>query len=92
MNDLPLAWRALVLVGAVAVIGGTIIFYVRKVREITNSNLPPEERKKWLRRVMLLRGMGWIQWEQYRRKHGVTSRGQHPEDEGLNSAPPPGSD
>jgi hypothetical protein len=42
--------------------------------------------------VLLLRGIGWIQWEQFRREHGATTRTGDPERDGLNDAPPPGSD
>jgi hypothetical protein len=92
MNDLPAFVRALVIVVVVIAGGVNIYFYARTLRQVSKSDLSPGERKKWLRRVLLLRGIGWVQWEQFRRKHGVTSRGQEPEDEGLNSAPPPGSE
>jgi hypothetical protein len=92
MSDFPAVARVVFLAVVVVGAGLAIFFYARTLREIQQSDLDPAERKKWLRRVLLLRGIGWIQWEQYRRKHGVTSRSGNHEHEGLNDAPPPGSD
>ena len=92
MNDPQTIWRVLLLVVAVAGAGVAIFFYYRTLRDIERSNLPPDERRKWKRRVIFLRGIGWAQWEQYRRKHNVRLRTTEPEDEGLDDAPPPGAD
>jgi hypothetical protein len=92
MDDIRLVWRVLLLVIAAIGIGVAIFRYTRVLKEIQKSDLDPAERKKWLRRVLLLRGIGWIQWEQFRREHGATTRTGDPERDGLNDAPPPGSD
>jgi hypothetical protein len=90
MNDLPMAWRVMFLVVALAGAGVAIFFYARTLNEIRNSDLDPAERKKWLRRVLFLRGIGWMQWNQYKQKHGVKPRNPDPTSDGLNDAPPPG--
>jgi hypothetical protein len=92
MKDLPAVARVAFLVVVAVGAGLAIFFYARTLREIQQSDLDPAERKMWLRRVLLLRGIGWMQWEQYRRKHGVRMRTSDPEHEGLNDAPPPGAE
>jgi hypothetical protein len=92
MGELHGAARVLIVAVAVGAGGVSLFFWVRALKQIANSDLDPEERKKWRRRVLLTRGIGLIQWEQYRRKREACSRPRQPEDEGLNDAPPPGSD
>ena len=92
MGDFYVPVRVLLIALVLGASGLSFFFWIRALRQIDNSGLDPEERKKWRRRVIMLRGMGLIQWEQYRRKHGLTSRTRKSDPEGLNDAPPPGSD
>ena len=92
MGDLHVPVRVLLIAAVVVASGVNLFFWIRALRQIENSDLNPEERKKWRRRVLMFRGIGLIQWEQFRRKRDVSSRPRQLEHEGLNDAPPPGSD
>jgi hypothetical protein len=92
MGNLHVPMRVLFIAVVVAASGVNLFFWIRALKQIANSDLDPEERKKWRRRVLMFRGIGLIQWEQYRRKREACSRPRQLENEGLNDAPPPGSD
>jgi hypothetical protein len=92
MGNLHGPMRVLFIAVVLAASGVGLFFWFRALRQIANSGLDPEERAKWRRRVLLTRGIGLFQWEQFRRKLEAGSKSGRPEDEGLNDAPPPGSD
>jgi hypothetical protein len=91
MGNLHVIVRILFIAVVVAASGVSLFFWFRALRQIANSGLDPEERRKWRQRVLVYRGIGLIQWERHRRKLEASTSPRRPEDEGLNDAPPPGS-
>jgi hypothetical protein len=68
MNDLHIAWRILILSGAVAGIGVGLYFWIRALSEVSRSVMEKAEKRNWFLVVLLLRFIGVIMWEHHKRK------------------------
>lgn len=68
MDDIHIAFRVLILAAAAAAAGVSIFFWVRVLSRIVRDETDPNERRKWLYRVLFLRFIGVIWYEQHRRK------------------------